>query len=137
MVGPINVILRRVQPSNPSVFREYPCGGVDQSKSHTNRTAWPLDGGALVFNPSHDHAQTYVNMGLGNNVTRLNIPLVAAFNQTGKGVFCFPKLTIPADARANITEGVNATIQIIQLGSTGSALYNVSPPASLFFTSTE
>ncbi|KAF8477307.1 hypothetical protein BDZ91DRAFT_648413 [Kalaharituber pfeilii] len=102
----------------------YPCGGVNQSISANNRTKWPLDGGSLVFRPSHDWAQTYVNLGLGNNVTRLNIPLVTPFNQTGKGTFCFKKIPIPESIKSNITEGVNATVQVIQLSTSGGALYN-------------
>jgi len=100
----------------------YPCGGVDQSISDTNRTAWPLEGGALVFTPTHTSAQTYVNIGLGNNVTALSIAIVEPFNQTGNGTFCFQKIPLPPGL--NITEGSNATLQVIQLSHTGGALYN-------------
>ncbi|KAG0638611.1 hypothetical protein HOY80DRAFT_1001622 [Tuber brumale] len=100
----------------------YPCGGVNQSVSDTNRTAWPLSGGSLVFTPTHDNAQTYVNLGLGNNVTRLNITLVHPFNQTGNGTFCFKKIVIPSGL--DIQEGTNASIQVIQLTHNGGALYN-------------
>jgi len=100
----------------------YPCGGVNQSVSDTNRTSWPLDGGSLVFTPTHDSAQTFVNLGLGNNVTRLNITLVPAFNQTGNGTFCFQKIPIPSGL--DIKEGTNASIQVIQLSHNGGALYN-------------
>ncbi|KAL0639655.1 hypothetical protein Q9L58_001222 [Maublancomyces gigas] len=100
----------------------YPCGGVDQTISANNRTLWPIDGGALVFSPGHDFAQTYVNLGLGNEVTRFNITLAAPFNQTGNGTFCFPKFTLPKDSGAQ--EGTNASIQVIQLSHNGGALYN-------------
>ncbi|KAG0124336.1 hypothetical protein HOY82DRAFT_494079 [Tuber indicum] len=100
----------------------YPCGGVNQSVSDSNRTAWPLDGGSLVFTPTHDNAQTYINLGVGNNVTRLNITLVHPFNQTGNGTFCFPKISIPSGL--GIGEGTNASIQVIQLSHNGGALYN-------------
>jgi len=100
----------------------YPCGGVNQSVSDTNRTAWPLDGGSLVFKPTHPNAQTFVNLGLGGNVTRLNITLVPTFNQTGNGTFCFKKLTLPSGL--DIQEGTNASIQVIQLSENGGALYN-------------
>jgi len=98
-------------------------GGVNQSISDTNRTDWPLDGGSLVFTPSHPHAQTFVNLGMGNNVTRLNITLIPAFNQTGNGTFCFKKIPIPPGL--DIKEGTNASIQVIQLSTNGGALYNV------------
>ncbi|KAL7271061.1 18S rRNA pseudouridine methyltransferase [Rhizina undulata] len=100
----------------------YPCGDVGQTNSANNRTAWPFDGGALVFTTNQSNAQTYVNLGLGNDVTRLNIVLVPPFNQTGSGTFCFPRIPIPADL--NITAGTNASIQVIQLSATSGALYN-------------
>ncbi|RPA85514.1 hypothetical protein BJ508DRAFT_411927 [Ascobolus immersus RN42] len=102
----------------------YPCGGVDQTVSGNNRTLWPLEGGKVVFNPTHDHAQTFLNIGLGNNVTRFSVPLLPSFNQTGKGTFCFDTIQIPELIKANITEGTNASLQIIQLSATGGALYN-------------
>ncbi|KAH8144703.1 uncharacterized protein LAJ45_11297 [Morchella importuna] len=100
----------------------YPCGGVNQSISDTNRTLWPLDGGALVFKPSHTSAQTYINIGFGNNVTSLNETLIGPFNQTGNGTFCFPHITLPEGL--DITEGLNASIQVVQLSHNGGALYN-------------
>ncbi|KAF8428760.1 hypothetical protein EV426DRAFT_514679, partial [Tirmania nivea] len=104
---------------------EYPCGGVNQSISAGNRTLWPLDGGSIVMQPSHPWAQTYVNLGIGNNVTSLKVPLVLPFNQTGKGTYCFKHVPIPDSIRSvNVTEGVNATLQVIQLSTSGGALYN-------------
>lgn len=104
-----------------------PCGGVEMTdETHNNRTKWPLDGGAVVFEPSHTWAQTFINIGLGNEGIRFTHELVAPFNQTGNGTLCFPKLEIPEALKANISEGTNATIQVIQLGSRGASLYNVS-----------
>jgi len=101
----------------------YPCGGVASTpESDANRTLWPLDGGAIAFKPSHPWAQTYINLGLGNNVTTLNITLMAPFNQTSNGTFCFPKVELPKGL--NVKEGDNATIQVIQLSERGGALYN-------------
>ena len=113
--------------------RNYPCGGVNQSISANNRTLWPLDGGSVVFKGSHPWAQTYVNLGLGNNVTRLNVPLVTPFNQTGNGTFCFQHIPIPDSIRSNVTDGVNGTLQVIQLSETGGSLFNVSSFFPLFF----
>jgi hypothetical protein len=102
-----------------------PGGGVNQSTSDTNRTEWPLDGGSLVFRGSHQWAYTFVNLGLGgDNTTNFNITLVDGFNQTGNGTFCFPKIVLPADL--SVTEGMNASIQVVQVSERGSALYNVS-----------
>lgn len=106
--------------------RNYPCGGVEQT-AETNRTLWPLDGGAVAFKPGHPWAQTQINLGLGENVNSFPIVLVAPFNQTGNGTFCFDKLEIPEEIRANITEGVKASIQVIQIASNGAGLFNVWP----------
>ena len=79
----------------------------------------------MSFEPSHPWALTYVNLALGgDNTTTFNISLVEGFNQTGNGTFCFPKLVLPADL--SVSEGTNASLQVIQLSVTGSALYNVS-----------
>jgi hypothetical protein len=78
-----------------------------------------------------------VNLGLGTNVTNFNISLVENLNQTGAGVLCLKDA-----GRANLEEGLKAagysgfedqrlngleaSVQVIQLGHSGSALYNVS-----------
>ncbi|EEQ86789.1 hypothetical protein, variant [Blastomyces dermatitidis ER-3] len=99
---------------------ERPCGGVNVT---TNRTEWPVNGGSLLFNPTHPWAITYVNLGLGSDESVIfNISLVDAFNQTGNGTFCFPKIEIPGGL--GITAGSNASVQVIQLSKLGSALYN-------------
>jgi len=101
---------------------EYPCGGIN-STSETNRTLWPLEGGAVAFTPGHPWAQTYINLGLGENITRFNIPLAAPFNQTSNGTFCLPQLRLPAGS--SVKEGDRGTIQVIQITESGGALYNV------------
>ncbi|MCJ1466567.1 hypothetical protein MMC07_005187 [Pseudocyphellaria aurata] len=100
-----------------------PCANVNQTESNTNRTLWPLTGGSLLLNVHHLWAFTYVNLGLGgDNTTVFNISLVPGFNQTGNGTFCFPTVTLPASL--GVTEGTNASIQVIQIGELGSSLYN-------------
>lgn len=100
-----------------------PCAGVNQSLSHTNRTLWPLTGGSVVLHVSHPWAITYVNLGLGgDNTTTFNISLVPNFNQTGNGTFCLPAIKLPRDVV--VSNGTQASLQVIQLGETGSALYN-------------
>ncbi|KAK2801829.1 hypothetical protein FQN50_007574 [Emmonsiellopsis sp. PD_5] len=99
---------------------ERPCGGVNVT---SNRTEWPLDGGSVLFKPSHPWAITYVNLGLGSDESVVfNISLIEGFNQTGNGTLCFPKVPIPSDL--GLATGANASIQIIQLTELGSALYN-------------
>jgi hypothetical protein len=104
---------------------------VDQSDSSINRTSWPLDGGSLLFAGSHPWAYTYVNLGLGNEVTGFNISLVEGFNQTGNGTFCWSKAGQATLKALNLTEGQNASIQVIQISHSGAALYNVGHPSLL------
>lgn len=90
-----------------------------------------------MINGSHESALTAVNLALGTNVTNFNITLMEIFNQTGAGVFCM-KETGRANLEAGFIaagysgldderiNGLMATVQVIQLGHSGSALYNVS-----------
>lgn len=85
------------------------------------------------MNGSHDWALTYVNLGLGTNVSSFNITLIENLNVT-KGVVCFKEAGKEALAKglkdSNITmeamEGMHATVQVIQISHTGASLYNVS-----------
>jgi len=100
-------------------------------------TQWPPTGGSLVINGSHAHAFTYVNLALGSNATNFNITLLDVFNQTGAGIFCtketgksyldaaFKAAGYSGSGDARL-DGTLATVQVIQLGGRGSALYNVS-----------
>lgn len=107
----------------------FPCANVSET---TNRTVWSTTGGSLRLHVGHHWALTYVNLGLGNNVTNFNISLVDHFNQTGNGTFCL-KETGKAQLAAGLglagydaksIEGINATLQVIQISTTGAALYN-------------
>ena len=75
---------------------------------------------------THDWAFTYINIALGNEVEKFNQTLVPVFNQTGDGTFCLPSAGGDVLAELGVTEGMNATLQVIQLSTTGNALYNVS-----------
>jgi len=78
----------------------------------------------VVWNSSHPDALTYINLGLGNTVTAFNITLHGVYNETGAGVTCLPNIGAAALKGANVTEGQNASIQVITISSTGAALYN-------------
>lgn len=111
----------------------FPCGGLPRS---TNRSAWPVNGGAMSILPlQHPFAFTEVNIALGNNINEtgpdkaLNNPfsrvLVPMFNMTGwNETYCIPMVPIPRDMTHEVKDGVNATIQVIQLTPTGASLYN-------------
>lgn len=106
----------------------FPCGGIPPS---TNRSQWPTTGGALSFIPIHPFALTTINMALGSNIDEnilsnpYSVSMVPLFNQTGaNSTFCLPKIKIPKKIVKDVENGVNATIQVIQLTATGASLYS-------------
>jgi hypothetical protein len=120
----------------PASQWQYPCANVNTTTDAANRTSWPLTGGSVVFNGSHPWSMTYVNLAIGTNGTSFNITLVPGFNQTGPGVFCFKETGrghleegLKAAGYSGLNDqrlnGLDATVQVIQLGERGSALYNV------------
>lgn len=104
---------------------------VSQTNSSLNRTTWPTQGGSLVVKDEHDWALTYVNIGLGNNVTSFNVSLIAALNQTSNGTLCIPSLAGEAMRSLGATNGANASIQVVTINAEGNALYNVCTPSNL------
>ncbi|KIH93218.1 hypothetical protein SPBR_03227 [Sporothrix brasiliensis 5110] len=102
---------------------DFPCAGVPQGVAGDNRTDWPTTGGSLSLDLHHPWTYVFVNLGLGDNVTNFNYSLTPSFwNETGKGVLCIPHLDLPAGLAP--TDGQRATIQVVTLGESGSALYN-------------
>lgn len=107
---------------------------VSETADVNNRTQWPATGGSLRLEVHHPWALTYVNLGIGTNVSSFNISLVNSFNQTGNGTFCLKETGKAALAAGLATAGLNASslegqqasLQIIQIASTGASLYNVS-----------
>lgn len=107
----------------------YPCGGMPTS---TNRTLWPIGGGALALQPGwfqgHATAFFYVNLGFGTNPPNMSNPMVPAFQIVGPtkqpypGTFCLPQVPLPANASVKV--GDNATIQVIETAVHGAALFN-------------
>jgi hypothetical protein len=93
--------------------------------AQTNRTLWPLTGGSLSLDLHHPWTYYFVNLGLGTDYPAFNISLTPQpINETGNGTLCTPHVALPAGL--TVTEGQNASIQIVTIGQTGSALYNVS-----------
>ncbi|KAK3372312.1 hypothetical protein B0H63DRAFT_527164 [Podospora didyma] len=112
----------------------YPCGGMGTS---TNRTYWPVTGGAIAFQPGwfqgHATALLYVNLGFGtdgpdNGPKNMSFPMVPPFQLLGPsknpypGTVCLPQVPLPAGA--NVQVGDNATIQLVELAVHGAALYS-------------
>lgn len=69
----------------------------------------------------------YVNLGLeeDGNITTFNYTLTPQpLNTTGSGHLCLRRLPILDD----IPDGTNASLQIVKVGASGNAMYNVSSP---------
>lgn len=119
----------------------YPCGGL---KISSNRTYWPINGGAISFQPGwfpgHQVGLIYVNMGLPdvyNEQLGYKIPqnyshnVVKPFQITGPtnnpypGIgMCLPQIPMPAGI--DFTEGMNITIQVVLAAQHGAGLFSVS-----------
>lgn len=66
-----------------------------------------------------------VFLAIGNDVgSSFNYELRPTIQEFGPGVFCFPGVPVPADL--GISEGTNATIQVMTNAHSGGGLYNVS-----------
>ncbi|KAK5123734.1 hypothetical protein LTR85_002370 [Meristemomyces frigidus] len=111
----------------------YPCGGMPQT---TNRTYWPVSGGALSVQPGwfpgHSKALFYVNIGIqleGQAAPpNMSHPVVPAFQITGPdnneypGQFCLPQIGMPANVSLQV--GQNITLQVVEAAQHGAALYS-------------
>ena len=99
----------------------------------TNRTKWPVNGGALAFQPGwfpgHATALIYVNLGFGETPPNMSHPVVSPFQITGPtnnpypGTVCLPQVPLPANI--SVSPGDYATIQVVETAKHGAALYNV------------
>ncbi|KAL3422332.1 expression library immunization antigen 1 [Phlyctema vagabunda] len=99
----------------------YPCGGFDTPS--TTRTSYPISGGRIALTMGHIDANVQVFLGLGNDVgSAFNYALTPVYSEQGLGDFCITTLTIPEGV--NVTEGTNATIQVITNGDPDGGLYN-------------
>jgi hypothetical protein len=80
---------------------------------------------------SHDESNIEVVLALGNSGDNFNTIIKSPISQTGLGTFCLTGLSIPSTM--NITEGQNATIQVLTNGDPSGGLYNC---ADITFSST-
>jgi hypothetical protein len=104
---------------------QFPCGG--QNTVSSNRTKFPITGGPIQLEMEHTSARVQVFMALGNEPgDSFNIELLPTIQERGPQNFCIGAgaLTFPPGMR--ITEGTNATIQVITNGDPSGGLYNVS-----------
>ncbi|KAK3319412.1 hypothetical protein B0H66DRAFT_458985, partial [Apodospora peruviana] len=108
---------------------QYPCGGIGVT---TNRTYWPLTGGAVAVQPGwfHGHSSTtlFVNLGLGEAPYNHSFAMTK-FHVSGPpgdnpypGTACLPSVPLPAGVTPK--KGDLATIQVIELHNHGAGAYN-------------
>ncbi|TID19420.1 gpi anchored protein [Venturia nashicola] len=109
----------------------FPCGGFNTPSN--NRTSVPLTGTfPIQLSMEHTSVKGAVFMALGNNPqSAFSIPLRNTFQETGPDNFCIGGVTIPSNL--NITEGTNATIQVVTNGDPNGGLYQC---ADVTFTNT-
>ncbi|EFE37334.1 hypothetical protein TRV_08030 [Trichophyton verrucosum HKI 0517] len=111
--------------------RQQPPGGG--TVTSTNRTKWPINGGAISFQPGwfpgHKTALIYINLGMGTTPLNMSLPMVPPFQITGPtvapypGTFCLPQVPLPANI--SVKAGDNATIQVVEAARHGAVLYNL------------
>ena len=99
----------------------------------TNRTKWPVGGGAVSFQPGwfqgHATAFIYINLGLGTVPDNMSHPMISPFqingpsNEPYPGTVCLPQVPLPANI--SVSPGDHATIQLVETAKHGAALYNV------------
>jgi hypothetical protein len=105
-------------------------GGMPTS---TNRSYWPVGGGALAMQPGwfpgHETALIYINMGLGEVPENMSHTVLGPFQITGPsnnpypGTFCLPQVPLPANI--SVKPGDLATIQVVEAAKHGAGLFNV------------
>ncbi|PQE21740.1 expression library immunization antigen 1 protein [Rutstroemia sp. NJR-2017a BBW] len=98
----------------------YPCAGINTT---LNRTLYPSTSFPIALSLHHPWTYIFVNLGLGSNVSNFNISLTPApLNETGAGELCLGDFVLPAGI--TVQDGMNATLQVVTVGESGSALYN-------------
>ncbi|OOF93503.1 hypothetical protein ASPCADRAFT_52939 [Aspergillus carbonarius ITEM 5010] len=103
---------------------QFPCGGAAQS---TNRTQVSISSGSFPVALSMGHSQTAVEvlLALGTDPgTNYNITLHQTFEIEGLGAFCLPHVLFDESILGtNITDGMNATVQVQSNGDPTGGLY--------------
>jgi hypothetical protein len=111
---------------NEDTMTNFPCGGMGQS---SDRTKLPLSGGSFPVALEMHHATTAVEvlLALGNEPgDNFNIVLTPTFQVKGLGEFCLPHVEINEKMIGrNLTNGMNATLQVQSNGDPTGGLYAV------------
>ncbi|KAK4205546.1 hypothetical protein QBC40DRAFT_271141 [Triangularia verruculosa] len=111
----------------------YPCGGISPT---TNRTYWPISGGAVALQPGwftgHETALIYINIGIGENPVNYSFPLTQFYingpsNNPYPGTVCIPKLDVPGTVwSTQIKSGDRASVQVVEAARHGAGQFSCS-----------
>jgi len=105
--------------SDESTAENFPCGGYSDVGE---RTDFPINGGPLQLEMGHDQTNVAVYMAIGSDPgTAFNIVVRPQFVVTGLGPFCIGELNVPMSA--NVSDGTQATIQVVSNAHGGGGLY--------------
>ncbi|KAK7536366.1 putative GPI anchored protein [Phyllosticta citribraziliensis] len=109
---------------NDDKAAEYPCGGFETPS--TNRTMIPVNAPfPIQLDMHHTEANVQVLIGLGNDVgPAFNYVLRPLLRERGPNDFCLGGVVVPGMLGGmNISEGTNATIQVVTNGDPDGGLY--------------
>ena len=99
----------------------FPCGGYEQTQM---RTPVALNSIPLSMELGHTENLISVFLAVGNDVgSSFNYELVPTVEEFGPGDYCWAGIAVPSDL--DITDGTNATVQVITNAHSGGGLYNV------------
>lgn len=118
------------QYDNEDTMTQFPCGGINTVS--TNRTKFPITGAPIQLNSEHTHYNIEVLLAIGNEPgDAFNWIIVPTFAEYGPANICLGAGAIQFPAGLNITDGMNATIQVQTEGDGSGGLYNVSTSLAL------
>lgn len=127
------------RPQKIDTMMQFPCGNSDPTGE---RTKVSLSDGSFPVALSMGHSGTAVEMllALGTDPgTNFNITLVPTFGVMGLGALCLPHVDFDSSILGtNVTDGMNATLQVQSNGDPQGGLYAVwlfSVPILLICTS--
>jgi hypothetical protein len=106
--------------ASETTAENFPCGGYNDVGQ---RTDFPISGGPLQLKMGHDLTNVAVYLAVGSNPgSSFNTVLRPQFVVTGLGDFCIGQVNVPG----NLSDGTQATIQVVSNAHGGGGLYQVS-----------
>ena len=99
----------------------FPCGGYEQTQIRT-----PVALSSIPLSMEFGHTENLISvfLAIGNDVgSSFNYELQPTVQEFGPGDYCWAGVAVPSGL--NITDGTNATVQVITNAHSGGGLYNV------------